>query len=54
MAPKTVHLMVKGGELPGFKIGGSWCFHQAELDAWISRQKEVARKAAGKSKKGAS
>jgi excisionase family DNA binding protein len=46
--PKTVYRMVKRGELPGFKVGGSWRFHKEDLDAWILKQKEVAQKEAEK------
>jgi excisionase family DNA binding protein len=52
--PKTVYRMVKRGELPGFKVGGSWRLHKADLDTWISRQKEVALKLAGNREKGGS
>ena len=40
--PKTVYRMVKRGDLPGFKVGGSWRFQKEDLDAWIAKQKEAA------------
>ena len=40
--PKTVYRLVNRGELPGFKVGGSWRFQKDDLDDWIVRQKEAA------------
>ena len=40
--PKTVYRLVNRGELPGFKVGGSWRFQKDDLDDWIARQKEAA------------
>ena len=40
--PKTVYRMVNRGDLPGFKVGGSWRFQKEDLDAWIEQQKEAA------------
>lgn len=40
--PKTVYRLVNRGELPGFKVGGSWRFQKDDLDAWIAKQKEKA------------
>lgn len=42
--PKTVYRMVNRGDLPGFKVGGSWRFHRSDLDEWILQQKAVAQK----------
>jgi len=44
--PKTVYRMVNRGDLPGFKVGGSWRFKRDDLDAWIAKQKEAAAKKA--------
>ena len=38
---KTVYRLTKKGELPGFKVAGSWRFKQADMDAWVERQKVV-------------
>lgn len=35
--PKTVYRLVNRGELPGFKVGGSWRFQKDDLDAWIAK-----------------
>ena len=45
--PKTVYRMVNRGDLPGFKVGGSWRFKKEDLDNWIAAQKEAAAKSAG-------
>ena len=45
--PKTVYRMVKRGDLPGFKVGGSWRFQKEDLDAWIAKQKVAATHATG-------
>ena len=36
---KTVYRLAQRGELPGFKVAGSWRFRKADIDAWIERQK---------------
>lgn len=35
---KTVYRLVQQGELPGFKLGGTWRFRRSELDRWIADQ----------------
>lgn len=35
---KTAYRLVAGGEIPGFKVGGSWRFRRTEIDQWIDRQ----------------
>lgn len=45
--PKTVYRMVKRGDLPGFKVGGSWRFQKEDLDAWIAKQKAAATEKVG-------
>ena len=46
--PKTVYRLVNRGDLPGFKVGGSWRFHREDLDTWIVRQKKKAQSAGQK------
>jgi excisionase family DNA binding protein len=50
--PKTVYRLVNRGDLPGFKVGGSWRFHKEDLDAWIVRQKKEAQSASRKKTRG--
>ncbi|QSX36178.1 methylation-associated defense system helix-turn-helix domain-containing protein MAD1 [Shewanella sedimentimangrovi] len=39
LTEKTAYRLVSEGKLPGFKVGGSWRFRYADLDAWIDVQK---------------
>jgi len=32
---KTAYALVAKGEIPGFKVGGSWRFRQSDIDQWI-------------------
>jgi len=47
---KTVYRLAQKGELPGFKVGGTWRFRRDDLDQWIEEKKEAvgARKRTGK------
>ena len=40
---KTIYRLVTKGELPGFKVLGSWRFQKSDLNAWIENQKIDAR-----------
>ncbi|KNX40409.1 Helix-turn-helix domain protein [Roseovarius tolerans] len=40
---KTVYRLAKRGDLPGFKVAGSWRFKRSDLDSWIDQQKLAAR-----------
>ncbi|WP_457766284.1 helix-turn-helix domain-containing protein [Burkholderia ambifaria] len=33
---RTVYRLAQKGEIPGFKLGGSWRFRRSELDRWIA------------------
>lgn len=35
---KTVYRLVQEGQIPGFKLGGTWRFRRTELDRWIAAQ----------------
>lgn len=35
---KTVYRLVQQGEIPAFKLGGTWRFRSSELDRWIAAQ----------------
>ncbi|EGR4286684.1 DNA-binding protein [Vibrio cholerae] len=39
LAEKTAYRLASEGKLPGFKVGGSWRFKRADLEAWIEEQK---------------
>lgn len=36
---KTAYRLTANGDIPGFKVGGSWRFRKSEIDRWI-KQKE--------------
>ena len=36
---RTVHRMAGRGELPGFKVAGSWRFERKDVEEWIEQQK---------------
>jgi excisionase family DNA binding protein len=33
---RTIYRLVKNGDIPGRKIGGSWRFQKHALDEWLS------------------
>lgn len=33
---RTVYRLASSGQIPAFKLGGTWRFRRAELDRWIS------------------
>lgn len=35
---KTAYALAARGEIPGFKVGGSWRFRKSEIDRWIKEQ----------------
>ena len=39
---KTIYRLVTRGELPGFKVLGSWRFQRLDLEAWIDSRKKEA------------
>ena len=39
---KTIYRLAKRGDLPGFKVAGTWRFKKADIDEWIERQKSAA------------
>ena len=42
LADKTVYSLVSDGEIPGFKVGGSWRFSKKELEKWVAAQNRKA------------
>jgi len=40
---RTVYRMANAGELPGFKVSGSWRFMEDDIRAWIEEQKKRAK-----------
>lgn len=35
---KTAYALAARGDIPGFKVGGSWRFRHSEIEKWIRRQ----------------
>ena len=35
---RTVYRLAQKGEIPAFKLGGTWRFRRSELDRWIAAQ----------------
>jgi len=40
---KTIYRLVTKGDLPGFKVLGSWRFQQSDLVAWIDSKKSASK-----------
>ena len=45
---RTIYRLVKHGEIPGRKIGGSWRFKRHALDKWLSIREDPSSKEKGK------
>jgi len=41
LTEKTTYRLAAEGELPGFKVGGSWRFKRQDLAKWIAAQKKA-------------
>jgi excisionase family DNA binding protein len=39
---KTIYRFAQKGDLPGFKVLGSWRFQRPDLEAWIAERKDQA------------
>ncbi len=39
---KTVYRLAQKGDLPGFKVAGTWRFKREDIDQWIEDQKRAA------------
>ena len=35
---KTAYRLAAKGDIPGFKVGGSWRFRKSEIDNWTKEQ----------------
>jgi len=36
--PATIYRLAKAGELPAFRLGGSWRFNPATVEAWVLKR----------------
>jgi excisionase family DNA binding protein len=41
---KTAYALAAKGEIPGFKVGGSWRFDKKDIESWIAKQKTKEKK----------
>ena len=41
---KTIYRLAQRGELPGFKVAGTWRFERQDLKHWIDQRKRRAAK----------
>lgn len=39
LAEKTAYRLAAEGNLPGFKVGGSWRFKREDIESWIEEKK---------------
>jgi len=39
---KTIYRLVQRGDLPAFKVLGSWRFEATDLKTWVAAQKKIA------------
>jgi excisionase family DNA binding protein len=39
---KSIYRLAREGKIPGRKIGGSWRFHQASLEQWLTKGKDAS------------
>jgi excisionase family DNA binding protein len=39
---RTIYRLAAAKKIPAFKVGGSWRFSRADIDAWIKAQTSIA------------
>lgn len=44
---RTVYRLAAAKKIPAFKVGGTWRFRKADIDAWIAAQSNHAEVQAG-------
>jgi len=40
---KTIYRLAQKGDLPGFKVLGSWRFQKLDIESWIERKKLTSK-----------
>ena len=50
---KTAYKLASAGNIPGFKVGGSWRFERQAITSWIKRKVEEQQKGTTGMKAGA-
>ncbi len=38
LSEKTIYRLAQQGEIPAFKVGGSWRFRASDIDKWVAKQ----------------
>ena len=41
---RTIYNLLERGQLPGFKVGGTWRFKREDIDKWIEDNKKMNHK----------
>ncbi len=44
---RTLYRLAQEGKIPAFRVGASWRFKRADIDAWIEGQKPSAARGDG-------
>ena len=45
LSKDTVYRMAQSGRIPASKVGTQWRFRQEDVDSWLEKNKNVAKKA---------
>lgn len=43
VSERTIMRLAESGEILGYRVGRSWRFEQADVEAYINRQRETAK-----------
>ncbi len=38
VSTRTLHRMIRNGELPAFKVGGQWRMRESQLQQWVEHR----------------
>ena len=47
LSEKTIYRLAQQGDLPAFKVGGSWRFRASDIDQWVAKQLDDQKPAQG-------
>ena len=47
---RTVYRFAQNGEIPAFKLGGTWRFRRSELESWIEANSNQRKPAGNRSR----
>ena len=47
LSEKTIYRLAQQGEIPAFKVGGSWRFRASDIQQWVAKQIEDQKSAKG-------